>query len=237
MRGNIRARRGPRGTSHQLTVYAGRDEQGRDRYVRETVRGPRRDADRRLAQLVADVDAGRRGPTKSMRVAELVDAWWDAATGHLSPHTRIGYRGMLTRYVLPTFGKRRIDKLEPVELERWYARLVEGTATTSDRPLSPLTVRKVHTLLSGIFSTAVRWGWLPTNTVARARPPRAVVRSFQGAVIQGVIASVIAEKFLRVPRDDEHALVIARRQPKNDGRDDTRDDASSADPGSWRSTC
>ncbi len=107
MRGNIRVRRGPRGTSYQLVVYADRDEQGRDRYVRETVRGSRRDAERRLAKLVADVDAGRRGPTKTMHLGELVEAWWEAATGHLSPTTRTGYRGMLTRYVLPTFGNRR----------------------------------------------------------------------------------------------------------------------------------
>ena len=104
MRGHIRVRRGPRGTSYQLSVYAGRDADGRDRYVRETVRGSRRDAERRLAQLVPSVGTGERGPSPGVLLAELVDAWWDAATGQLSPHTCIGYRGMLERYVLPGVG-------------------------------------------------------------------------------------------------------------------------------------
>jgi integrase len=176
MRGHVRVRQGSRGTTYQLVVFAGVDENGKRRYLRETVTGSRRDAEKRLAQLVTSVDAGQAGPASRMRLSELVDAWWDACTSHLSPHTRIGYRGMLRRYVLPTFGSRRIDKLKPIELERWYARLVEGTTPISSRPLSPLTVRKIHTLLSGILSAAVRWDWLPVSPLERVRAPRATLK-------------------------------------------------------------
>jgi len=173
MRGHIRIRTGPRGTTYQLVVFVGVDERGKSRYLRETVTGTRRDAEKRLAQLIAAVDAGQVGATTKMRLSDLVDAWWDACTGHLSPHTRIGYRGMLDRYVLPRFGSRRLDKIKPLDLERWYARLVAGEESASQRPLSPLTVRKVHTLLSGILSTAVRWGWLHVSPLERVRAPRA----------------------------------------------------------------
>jgi hypothetical protein len=49
MRGHIRVRSGTNGTAYELRVYAGRDERGKDRYVVETVRGSRRDAEKRLA--------------------------------------------------------------------------------------------------------------------------------------------------------------------------------------------
>lgn len=176
MRGHIRARKGSRGTSYELRVYAGIDDQGRKRYVVETVRGSRRDAEKRLAQLVVAVDVGQAGPSSKTRLSDLVDAWWDACTSHLSPHTRIGYRGMLSRYILPTFGGRRIDKIKPLELERWYAQLVDGTSPISSRPLSPLTVRKIHTLLSGILGAAVRWDWLAVSPLERVRAPRAVLK-------------------------------------------------------------
>jgi integrase len=179
MRGHIRARPGLLGTSFELRVYAGSDEGGRKRYVVETVRGTRRDAEKRLAYLVAAVDTGQAGPTSKARLRELVDAWWEACTGHLSPNTRIGYRGMLDRYILPTFGPRRIDKIKPLELARRYAQLVAGTTPASTRRLSALTVKKVHTLLSGIFSAAVRWGWLPVSPLERARSPRAVLKSIR----------------------------------------------------------
>jgi hypothetical protein len=96
-----------------LRVYAGCDENGRRRYIVETVRVARRDAEKRLAQLITAVDAGQAGATSKARLSELVDAWWEACTGHLSPHTRIGYRGMLNRYILPTFGSRWMDKIKP----------------------------------------------------------------------------------------------------------------------------
>jgi len=94
MRGHIRVRKGSRGTSYELRVYAGIDENGRRRYIVETVRGSRRDAEKRLAQLITAADSGQAGPTSKVRLSELVDAWWEACTSHLSPHTRIGYRGM-----------------------------------------------------------------------------------------------------------------------------------------------
>lgn len=189
MRGHIRVRKGSRGTTYQLVVFVGVDADGKRRYLRETVAGSRREAEKRLAQLIAAVDAGQAGATSRARLSELVDAWWEACTSHLSPHTRIGYRGTLRRYVLPAFGSRRIDKIKPLELERWYAKLIAGPP-----PLSPLTVRKIHTLLSGILSTAVRWGWLSMSPLARVRAPRAVLKA------------------MRAPEPEEIALALQAAQ-------------------------
>jgi hypothetical protein len=58
MRGSIRKR----GSSWQLAVYVGY-ERGRSRYSYESVTGSRRDAERRLTQLMADVESGRLGHT------------------------------------------------------------------------------------------------------------------------------------------------------------------------------
>jgi hypothetical protein len=59
MRGHIRVRTGPRGTTYQLVVFVGVDERGKSRYLRETVAGSKRDAEKRLAQLIAAVDGGQ----------------------------------------------------------------------------------------------------------------------------------------------------------------------------------
>jgi hypothetical protein len=179
MRGHIRARRGPRGTAYQLTVYAGLDASGRERQIFETVRGSRREAERRLAQLIAEVDSGRTGHTRNARFGELAQAWWDTSTYHLAPNTRIGYRGMLDRYVLPMLEQRRLDKIKPADLERWYGQLLRGDISKTSRPLSTGTIRKVHNLVSAIFASGVRWGWLPSNPVDRVRPPRAFVAAFE----------------------------------------------------------
>jgi integrase len=192
VRGHIRVRKGPRGTTYQLVVYAGVGDDGRVRYLYETVDGSRRDAENRLAELVADVNAGRRGASRVVTVKALADAWWDAMTGHLSPNTRIGYRGVLDRHIMPTLGRRRIDKIKPADLDRWYAQLAAGSAPTSRKPMRAQSVRNVHNLLSGMFSTAVRWGWLPVSPVANTRPPRGASMSFEAPEPEDVARALAA---------------------------------------------
>ena len=56
--------------SFQLVVYAGRDGQGRDQYVRRTLTGvSRREASKAHGQLVVDVQQGRTAPSRSLTVS------------------------------------------------------------------------------------------------------------------------------------------------------------------------
>ena len=187
MRGYIRTRRGPTGTTYLLAVYVGYDERGRQRYRYETVRGSRREAERRLAQLASSAGIGELGPSGAARFGELVDAWWEVSTAALSPNTRIGYRGLLDRYLLPAFRNRRLDRIGPADLERLYAQLLDGTAPGLARPLSALTVYKVHSLARVVMGTAVRWGWIPNNPASRAKPPRARVTPAEVPSVEDVV--------------------------------------------------
>ena len=65
------------------------------------------------------------------------------------------------------------------------------TPAPKDQEAAPQTVRKVHVLLSGILSTAVRWGWLSVSPMARVRAPRAPLTK------------------LRAPEPEEIALALA----------------------------
>jgi hypothetical protein len=180
------------GTTYQLAVFVGLDERGRRRYRYETVHGSRRDAERRLAELVTAVGLGELGTHGAARFGELVDAWWEVSTTDLSPNTRIGYRGLLDRYLLPVLKHRRLDRIGPADLERLYAQLLEGTATGLERPLSALTVYKVHSLARGVMATAVRWGWMPNNPDTRAKPPRARVMPAEVPTVEDVVRALKA---------------------------------------------
>ena len=123
MRGSIRKR----GSSWQLAVYVGY-ERGRSRYRYETVTGNRRDAERRLTQLMADVDSGRLGPSRAGTLEDLATAWWDARADQLSPTTRREYRRLVDRRILPVLGSKRVDRIKPADIERYYASLRRGDA-------------------------------------------------------------------------------------------------------------
>jgi integrase len=40
------------------------------------------------------------------------------------------------------------------------------------RPMSPATIRQIHSVISGALSTAVRWDWIGSNPAALAKKPR-----------------------------------------------------------------
>jgi len=60
------------------------------------------------------------------------------------------------------------------------------------RPLTAKTIRNIHSILSGAFSTAERWEWIAWNPAESARPP-AVTRRPVPATTPEDVAKVIAE--------------------------------------------
>jgi hypothetical protein len=66
--------------------------------------------------------------------------------------------------IKPRLGSKTINKLSPADLDRFYGQLAKSG-------LTPLSIRKSHTILSAAFNQAVRWGWIDVNPVLRASPP------------------------------------------------------------------
>jgi integrase len=60
------------------------------------------------------------------------------------------------------------------------------------KPLTANTIRNIHGILSGAFSTAERWEWITRNPAESARPPT-VTRRPVPATPPGDVAKVIAE--------------------------------------------
>jgi integrase-like protein len=112
VKGHVRKR----GSSWPVVVYAGRSRDRRRQYVYESVRGSRRDADRRLAELVAGVSNGRRLAPTQVTIAELAHEWLATSTAELSPTTRRGYRRFLDARILPVVGNTRLTDLTTREL-------------------------------------------------------------------------------------------------------------------------
>jgi integrase len=61
------------------------------------------------------------------------------------------------------------------------------------KPLTAKTIRNIHSILSGAFSTAERWEWISWNPVESARPPAVTRRQPVPATLPGDVAKVIAE--------------------------------------------
>ena len=165
--GNI-TRRGKE--SWRIKFEAGpRDQVSGKRQTRVvTVHGSRRDAQRELTRLLAEIDNGTAVAPSKITVAEYLRDWLDKAA-ELAPKTRERYRQLVEQQVLPHLGLTTLQKLRPAQIADWHqALLVSGGK--DGKPLSARTVGHAHRVLATALERAVRLELVGRN-VARAVPP------------------------------------------------------------------
>ena len=173
-RGTVRQRSKVRKDSWTVQVYIGVDlKTGKKRYHSEAVKGTKAQAQRRMTELLREIDTGNFVERSGLTVGQYLERWLrDYAESHVSKRTFDGYKGNLDRYLLPNLGNISIEKLTPRHVLDMESKLLRSGGTDG-RPLSPRTVVQVHRVLSKALNDAVKLGIVGRNVVAAVEPPRA----------------------------------------------------------------
>src|SRR6056297_3495962 len=154
MQGSLRERRPG---NWELIVQLPRDRAtGRNKQLSRTHLGTKREAQRALAALAADVSAGKVS-SSATTLDELLARWLDVVDDQLSPTSVREYRRLVTKRIGPDLGKLRLSKVTTQRLDGYYSTL------SHEGGLSPASVRHVHAVLRGALGQGVKWGWIPTN--------------------------------------------------------------------------
>lgn len=157
-----------RGTDTWLVrVFLGRDPAtGKRRYLNETVKGTKKEAQQRLTRILREQDTGTFVEPSKLTVNDYLDQWLEtAARPRLRANTYTGYEKMLRVYVRPTLGGYRLDKLTALDIQRVIAGL-------QGQGLKARTIRYAMTVLSNALKQAVRWGVLASNPAERVTLPK-----------------------------------------------------------------
>ena len=112
-RGSVRQRSKLKGGSWTVQVYLGRDgETGKKVYRAETVKGSKAVAERRLRELLGQLETvGVNRPVK-MTVAGYLDEWPDGdACARTRLRTLDGYRRVVELYLKPALGRIQLERL------------------------------------------------------------------------------------------------------------------------------
>lgn len=133
--------------------------------VRETVRGTKADAERRLTELLREYDMTGLVPDREATVASFSQQWLEHVAHRVKPTTLTRYRELLTIPVNPVIGQVRMTELRPAA--------VQAVITKVLGVRSPRTAVNVYRTLSEMLGEAVRWGVMATNPALAVRPPRA----------------------------------------------------------------
>lgn len=188
VRGSLRERRPG---VWELIVQLPRDPvTGKPRQTTRTISGTKRDAQRALSALVAEVDAGNVSASTAT-LDELLDKWLEVKAERLSITTAAEYRRLAKTVVSPALGTTLIRRLSTEQLDRFYGALAR------DRKLSPSSIHQVHAVVRGSLGQAVKWGWLKVNPAVSASPP------------------AIRRKEIVPPGVDQAVLLLARAEERD----------------------
>lgn len=163
MNGSIRQR--SRGT-WQLRYDAPPDATGKRRFISETVKGSKKEAERVLRERLAAIENGGYVPKDKETVAEYLKRWMDTyAATNTTVRTQHGYLGNIKRYIVPSIGDVALQGLTGRHIQMMYSGMLQ-------RELSARTALHVHRVLRKALADAVKWGILYRNVADAATPPR-----------------------------------------------------------------
>jgi integrase len=111
-------------------------------------------------------------PSRLTVGAYLTEMWLPSMNSQVRGTTLGGYRHNVRAYIVPRLGDIPLQRLTTARVGAFYGELV-ASGGQHGRPLSPKTVRYVHTTLRRALRDAVADGLVVRNVAAQARPPRA----------------------------------------------------------------
>src|SRR5690606_4259145 len=151
-----------------------RDASGRPR-SKGSKRWTKKDALAYERRMLAERDSGL--VETDLTVAELADMWLDASR-HLAPRSRALYREQLDNDILPFLGDKKVSKVKPSDLDAYLAHLQrQGRAVPPQR-------RHLSSILSGMFSFAVKRQMIDVTPRRAARAPRLAVTGGRFAALR-----------------------------------------------------
>jgi len=164
MRGYIRKRSN---NSYAIQISTGWDpETNKYQYYRETVKGTKKDAEKRLSELLHQKDIGSLVLSKRITFAEYLNQWIrDYAKAKLSQRSYDRYKDVLERCIIPVLGNIQIAQLSPNQLQRLYSSWL-------NKGLSPATVLYHHHVIHTALQSAVKWQLVGRNVSDAVEIPK-----------------------------------------------------------------
>lgn len=196
MRGNLRQR-----SKGSWTLTLSWREDGRLRQTYHTHKGTKREAEKKLAELINQMDTGQYSPPDKMTVRVFFERWLQDQVwreGNLSPETAQVYEIIIKKHLVPALGSIRLQKLTPDRIEAYYTDKLANGRRDGKGGLSPRTVRHHHRLLHVALETAVKWQLLTRNVADAVVAPKyrqKEMRTFDQDGLNAFLGSIRESKY------------------------------------------
>ena len=171
MRGHI-TKRGK--DSYTIVINLGKDPAtGRRKQHWESIKGSKKDAEKRLAELLHQKDTGTYTKPGKLTLGDYLEQWLkDYCQPNLAPHTAQSYEFFIRRHILSTIGQIALTQLKPEHLQRLYADKLSSGRKDGTGGLGNRSVRYIHTTLHKALKHAVRMGMIARNPANAVESPK-----------------------------------------------------------------
>jgi integrase len=160
--------------SYTIVLNLGNDPStGKRRQEWLSVKGTKRDAEKRLADLLHQMDTGTFMKPGKTTLGEFLERWLkDYVWPDLGPRTAEGYETIVRRHLIPKLGRILLIQLKPEHIQKYYSDCLSVGRCDGKGGLNPLTVRHHHMALHRALQIAVKWGIINNNPADAIDPPR-----------------------------------------------------------------
>ncbi len=167
MKGSIR-KKGK--NSWQIQVYEDGPEGKHRRFV--TVHGKKTDTQKRLNELLVNLEKGIPIASGKRTVSEHLKNWLDGyVKTNCSQRTLDGYQSIIENHLISALGSIQLKHLTPQAIQSYYGKACER--------LSARTVHHQHRVLSQSLKYAVRQGYLGRNPCELVDPPSPIKKQMR----------------------------------------------------------
>ena len=130
-----------------------------------SVKGNKKDAEKRLSEMLHQIDTGSFMAPGKTTVAAFLERWMEDYRPNLSPVSYEKYRDIVKKRLIPNLGSIPLTQLKPEHLQKLYTAMQkEG--------LSARTVRYHHAVMHVALKTALEWGLVARNPADAVRTPK-----------------------------------------------------------------
>ena len=193
MRGHIRKRAKD---TWSIVLDYGRDSAtGKRQQQWITIRGTKKDAEKKLSELLYQLDKGSFVKPTKLTLGDFLQRWLnDYVYPHVRAATAEGYRIIVECHLIPNLGAVVLSELKPSHLMEYYAKALREGRRDGRGSLAARTVGHHHTVLKEALSHGVKWDLLYRNVGDAVTPPRPVEQEMSALDPDGL------EKILEVAR-------------------------------------
>ena len=154
--------------TYSIKVSMGKDPaSGKYKSQWFTVRGSKKDSEKRLSEILHQLDTGNYMKPGKTTVADYLTTWLqDYVKPNLSPRGYERYESIVRVHLVPAIGSIPLTQLRSNHLQKHYSAMLEAG-------LSPRSVRYDHVVLHKALATALKWGLITRNVADGVDAPRA----------------------------------------------------------------